>query len=231
MKGKITALAIVVLLCSVFGLFGCDKNRLDDYKTKGKETIDGYLAEMVQGDYKDEEWAVILQIAQEGKQSIDLASDKTEIDKKIEWTKNTMDLGYYEIEKNDLVEFNTWYFTSGVPNNEIIVNWSEGAVIECVTDKGHFGFVSKDEKRTIVKSGEAFYWNSDTYEENGFITIKIRIGDIIVGYAVIKTELANNGAEYTACVLKSAVFPKIGDYYQQISDTRVDSIISRILEK
>lgn len=223
---------VTLLLFGIFWISGCNNESLDDYQKKGKEAIDVYVSNIDQSNYSTEEWDNILSIATYGKQSIESATNKTEVDMEIQKTEEAIDLGYYEVEINDMIELHTWHFTSGVPNNAIVVKYADhNAIIECVVDNGQFGFSADAPKSLTVEPEEVFYWQPNEKVEKAFVNIRIKIDENIVGYAIVKIEQKSQSVEYTASVLRSAVFPKINGNFQNITTLQVDNIINEITEE
>jgi hypothetical protein len=71
---------------------------------------------------------------------------------------------FEEIEA-DLIELHTWFFTSGVPNNVIMVKHpNENAVFECKAISGRLWLLGpRYQKNLSVKPGDKFRWlPSDT---------------------------------------------------------------------
>ena len=139
-------------------------------------------------------------------------------------------------EEKNIVDFHTWFFTSGVPNNAIIVNYpDEKAICECSTDYGCFGFSIGDPTVITVKPGEEFYWRIDRPETTkAFVSIVIKIDKHIVGYAVIKIV---NKEDYVIShmavpsVVKSVVFPKVNGRFQRITKKQTEKEIQKIIEE
>jgi hypothetical protein len=83
MVKKLTALGMVaVMLLGVFALTGCNNTGQDlaEYKTEGKAQIDAHVATKTQSDYSDENWEAICKAATDGKQAVEEATTKSQVD-------------------------------------------------------------------------------------------------------------------------------------------------------
>ena len=140
--------------------------------------------------------------------------------------------GYTEVETEDMVGLHTWIFTSGIPNNAIVLKHNdENAIFECTTDNGQFlGYgLRQYSKYATLKPNDTIYWrgwedSSGETTQHAYVDIILRVDDNIIGYAVIEI-LQNTPVAYTASVLKSALFPKVQGEYQTITGEQIASII------
>lgn len=134
-----------------------------------------------------------------------------------------------------MIELDTWFFTSGVPNNAIKVKYpnhlNENAVFECLVDEGDFWFQNQYVKNATLNPEDTIYWHpEDSVDgtEQAFIDIVLKVDNNIIGYAVIEVLQTDSSVEYSARLLKSAVFPKVDEKYQNITETQVKSIIAKV---
>ncbi len=134
----------------------------------------------------------------------------------------------------NLVELNSWYFTSGIPNNAIKVkHYEENAKFELHVDNGEFWVVNCQEylQTATVDNGDTVYWhlNQDDREiKIAYVDIIAKLDDYIVGYAVVKISQEDNTLNFRAEIIKSAVFPKVGDKYQKVSSKQVQEKIKYV---
>ena len=146
--------------------------------------------------------------------------------------------GIKETATNEMIELDTWFFTSGLRNNAIKVKHSnEDAVFECTVDNGELWVYDLQQyvKKATVKAGDTFHWSFEIDEngiriENAYIQIIVKIDEQIVGYAVIGINMVSetNYIGYDANVLKSSLFPKVNGQYQDITEEYVKSLIEKI---
>ncbi len=136
------------------------------------------------------------------------------------------------VEKNEeIVELNSWFFTSGIPNNAIKLKHPEENVkFELKADNGVFWIVDTQEylQMATVNNGDTVYWHladNDKQFEITYVDIIAKIDDNVVGYAVVKIFKDNNSSDYEAELLKSVVFPRVGGEYQQVTQDQVDERI------
>jgi hypothetical protein len=133
----------------------------------------------------------------------------------------------------DMIELHTWHFTSGVPNNVILVKHpNENAVFECKVINGRLYLMGPDyEKNLSVKPGDKFRWvefnESGPLATHDFVEIIIKIEENLIGYAVIEINRVDP-LTYNAVVLKSVLFPQIDGEYQHISEEYVKTAIEKI---
>ena len=144
--------------------------------------------------------------------------------------------GIKEKSVNNMIELHTWYFTSGLPNNAIKVKHSDNDVdFICAVDKGRLWRFDTHEfgKNATVKTGSTIYWDYFDEDEESevsetYLEIVLKKNDIIIGYAVIHIERIQNSLDYSAKVLKSALFPKVSGQYQKVSEEYVKATIEKI---
>jgi len=137
----------------------------------------------------------------------------------------------FEVEPEDMIVLHTWFFTSGIPNNAINVNYpDEAAVFECTVDKGHFGYEQNAPQSLTAKPGDTFYWQEFGGNiEQAFVEIILKIDDNIIGYAIIEI-YQPSGASHSARLLKSVLFPEAGGEYQNISEEYIKAVIKHVKE-
>lgn len=130
-----------------------------------------------------------------------------------------------EADDSEMIALDTWFFTSGVPNNKISVRAEEEDVVfYLTTDYGEFWDIANQSYAGAVtlRSGESTCWHGGQEEaegETGYIEVIAREDSSIAGYAVIKIVRADS-LNYSATVLKSAWFLSGGDgiMEEQVSD-------------
>lgn len=236
MAKAIKKIAIIIMaltmLIGVFALSGCDNISLADYKVTGKAEIDVHVATKTQSDYSTENWTAVLAAAEAGKQAVEEATTKPQVDTAVEKTKESIDMGIYEIEVDDMVDCTKFHYSAimsslGYPIE--LQNSDENAVFECIVNKG--SFIYSDEVKTItVKSGESFYWrNTDdtNKDERIFVEVFLRSDNNIIGYALVEIYQYSEPHAYKAKLLKSAFLPQIDGEYQQITHEQVKAVIEQ----
>jgi len=137
-----------------------------------------------------------------------------------------------EVETADMIELHTWYFTSGLPNNAIKLNHTDDNVIfACSVDNGQFGFGMNGLKTMIANSGDTLYWQDVDAEVSvighAFFETVLKADNNIIGYAVVRIN-ATTYMWYNATILKAALFPKIDDEYQNITEEYVKAAIEKV---
>ena len=134
-------------------------------------------------------------------------------------------------EDKSFVELNTWFFTSGIPNNCIKVIYPDGdAQIEMSASKGVFWVTALQEyaQKAIVSSGDDVFWhNGDAIIDIDYVDIIVRVDNNIVGYAVIKIVKGDN-FDYNAEIIKSAIFPKLNNEYQKVTQKQVEKMLQAL---
>ena len=135
-------------------------------------------------------------------------------------------------EDEEFVELSTWYFTSGIANNLIIVNHSEAnSKFEMHLDKGRFWGPEGQRYVTVctANNGDTVRWEpfdpDGSYEnfELAYVDIIVRVDDNIVGYAVIKiTSFEDSIWNARAEVVKAVTFPKVDNQYQKVTQKQVE---------
>ena len=116
-----------------------------------------------------------------------------------------------ETEITNMIELHTWYFTSGIPNNAIVVkNTNENAIFECSADQGMLWEGNQYKNQISIKPNDTFYWHPNQEEniEYTFIDILAKVDCNVVGYAIIEVTQNGSSAEYKAEILKSVFVEK-----------------------
>ena len=135
---------------------------------------------------------------------------------------------YVEYENVDMVEFNTWYFTSGVPNNIIVLKnpGEKNCVFECTGDEGYYRF---GETEIIESEGQIRWCFSEDFNGKSFMEIVVKKEENIIGYALVEiVDSDNNLFRLKPNVVKQAVFPKIFGIYQDITEEKMNSIFEEL---
>ena len=80
-----------------------------------------------------------------------------------------------------------------------------------------------------MKSGAKFHWNPEREEdfERAFIDIVLKNNGHIGGYAVIEID-KTQPYTYQGRTLKSVLFPKVNDGYQDVTKEYVDQKIEKV---
>lgn len=229
MLRKLVGLGIALAL--LFALAACNTYfDLAKYKTAAKNEITSHVQGLTPSNYTPANWTLIEQRVDEGKAAVNEATSKPAVDIAKTETIQAIDeveskgKDMLEIVTEDMIVLHTWRTTSGVPNNVILVKHSsEDAIFECVVDNGKLWLLGPQyEKKLSVKPNESFRWQNDTLGTNhAFIDIVVKIGDNIVGYAVIEVLSTTSVYAHLARTLKSAIFPKIDGEYQIITENQV----------
>jgi len=226
-------IVIGILLIMIISLAACHKNDdLESYKIDANNTLETYAQDKGQTNYSEENWAAICKAVEDGKAAIEAAITKPAATTAVNDAKEVIEgvkMDFIETKFDYMIELHTWHFTSGVPNNAVVVKFTnEEAIFKCVVDKGLLGFAVDSQKELTVKPNDIFYWYADEIIEKAFIEIIVRIDNSIVGYAVIKITENNSHVDHTATVLKSAIFAKVNDEYQDITTEQIKNKINRI---
>ena len=128
----------------------------------------------------------------------------------------------------DMVTLETWFFTSGVPNNLITVtDKREDAVYICTTEKGDFWSRADYCKQVTLSAGETVTWQpirNAAEIELDFVDIIVKENDEIVGYAVIKIT-RQDGLSYSAEVLKASYFSA------PVTQEYAEGVIKKVIDK
>ena len=90
-KRIISLMMVVALSMSMFMLVGCESFDLDKYKEDKKAEIESYATSKGEENYNEIAWQRVIDIVTSAKVDIDLAVDKTELDKKFESAKKSID--------------------------------------------------------------------------------------------------------------------------------------------
>ncbi|MCH5163509.1 MAG: hypothetical protein J1F36_00660 [Clostridiales bacterium] len=144
--------------------------------------------------------------------------------------------------KNEIIELHTWSLIAASPNQILLKYSDERTIFECSVDKGYFVKLyyttkpmSERAKYLIAKPGETIHW--DNYDEvlKKFIDVdlayaefRLRLGDKIIGYAVVKITLGDLRDEYNAEILKSEVFKNWLGQYKDVTEEYVTSLIEQV---
>lgn len=135
------------------------------------------------------------------------------------------------IENMIVINTDTWYFTSGIPNNGITAKYygdGENVVFTFCTDNGSLRNKNGYGRTVDVKAEETLYWSpdEDTEQAQGTnIRIVLKINDHISGYALLKVT-QKSSLEYSAEVVKTAVFPKINGAYQSVTQSQLEAFLN-----
>ncbi|HCC36231.1 MAG TPA: hypothetical protein DEQ14_00665 [Treponema sp.] len=137
-------------------------------------------------------------------------------------------------EEADMIELKTWFFTSGVLNNLIMVKHpNENVIFECKANNGEFFHYTPNGSRfknLSVPSGGGLSWQPSSVIENDFVEIVVKLEESIIGYAVIGID-QQGGLNYDAVVIKSVLFPQIDGKNQNISEEYVKAAIEKVKEE
>lgn len=132
---------------------------------------------------------------------------------------------------DDMIVTEAWYFTSGMPNNAITAKYygeeGENVIFTFSTDNGSLRNKNGEGRTLDVEADETLYWSpdEDTTEAQGTeIRIILKIGDHIAGCALLKVS-AKSAVDYTAEVVKTAVFPKINGAYQKVTRAQTEALL------
>lgn len=92
MKRRIFCILIIlVMVLSVFAISGCGVNALNKYKAEGKQTIQTYGDDKGVANYSEEGWAVICNAVTQGKEAVDAAISKIDVDATVTKAKEAID--------------------------------------------------------------------------------------------------------------------------------------------
>lgn len=133
-----------------------------------------------------------------------------------------------EKEADNMIAFETWFFTSGVTNNIIQVNGEENATFELTAEQGYLYDGTNGFVKTVVRgSGEITSWDGMSQEAVGdtYISVIEKVDDKIVGYAVIKLTYNEERNWHDPSVIKSVEFPKVNGEYQSVTAKQVKALI------
>lgn len=257
-KKLIGIAVIAIMLLGVFGLTGCDKENIEmgDTLKQGVYSTDDEMfrvelygensfslhvmtmSHLPTGSYNVDKGKLLLNYTNDCELVFDIGDNRLTFlgtntggqfaEEGLMIVGSVFKLTFYEELADDMIELHTWFFTSGVPNNAIVVKFSDNnAIFECIVDKGHFGFGTDYPKTFTAKPDDVFYWQPDDNIEKAFIEIIIKNDNNIIGYAVIRI-LQNNGpADHTASVVKSAIFPQVDSKFQNITTEQIETIINK----
>ena len=121
---------------------------------------------------------------------------------------------------NNFIKLETWYFTFGVQNNIIIVDYYDDDVTcKFKSERGFFfGEGHREDKEIEVKVGQEVSWQYWDYNGEGslqegecvYVTITLLKSSKVVGYAILEITERDKGSEsYQAEILiqKTLLFP------------------------
>ena len=136
-------------------------------------------------------------------------------------------------EGSSMVELNTWFFTSGVPNNVIKVKHeNSNAIFEIKVYNGHiFGIGAGFTRTTTLKVGEETSWQViiEQSVDMDYVDIVVKVNKNIIGYVVIKiNRVGDSWLNYTPTILKSVTFPKVNGRYQKVTEEYVQQQIKQV---
>ena len=123
---------------------------------------------------------------------------------------------------DDMIVTEAWYFTSGMPNNAITAKYygEEGAnvIFTFSTDNGSLRNKNGEGRTLDVGADETLYWSpdEDTTEAQGT--------EIRIILKMLKVS-AKSAVDYTAEVVKTAVFPKINGAYQKVTQAQTEALL------
>lgn len=127
------------------------------------------------------------------------------------------------ITETELLEFSTWYFTSGVPNNVITAaTGNENAVLECTAEIGELSLIDSADETDVITLAEGqscYWWVLDSTITADFITVKMKENGTYTGYAVVYIA-QRNGLSYTPTVVKSVRLDAA------VTETEIDALIA-----
>ena len=251
MKKKIlSAILCATTLFSAVGFSACEVTDVlfADYKgqiAQLQETLNAQqekiadfeadVAELQEAINEKEEQIADLQgvVNEKQEQITQLEQDKQALEGQVEDLES--ELAKYENliveqEVSDMVEFDAWYFTSGVSNNQIIFHCPiEGVLFECIREDG-LGWDRQGMYEYTVPAEKRFGWDDYagiTMEPNrkAYVDVYVRLGDNYVGYAVIEINVKDYQA--TPTLLKSVMFSKLWGEYPQVSKEEVKVLIEK----
>lgn len=126
-------------------------------------------------------------------------------------------------------------FYSGLHSSQpgiplVFRHYEDEVTFECSIDNGSFAYYSDIKCQTINKDKTIFWCYGKTKEvEHAYIDVIVKSTDKIVGYAVIEINRVEDGQyskyAYETTLLKSCIFPKIDDEYQEITLQYVKDMI------
>lgn len=146
--------------------------------------------------------------------------------------------GLTEIEVEDIVDCSAFYFESArsSPGAPIVLNYNENeAIFECSVNQGVFYLINTDDTSNIeIAPGEGFWWiptEEINLSNKVFVDIILKLDNRIIGYAVIEIYPSNaTGLNFLARTIKASLFPKINEKFQNVTETQVITLISKIKE-
>ena len=141
------------------------------------------------------------------------------------------DDNYVETNIDNMLELNTWYFTSGFPNNLITVYYeNDEASIEMIADDGYF--LSNGESKVIIEPNATVSWNPDVTDSSKtktFICVMVTVDTNIVAYAVVGV-YRQDGSWYNAnaAILKSVFIENRSENSNIVSREYVNSLLETL---
>ena len=133
----------------------------------------------------------------------------------------------------DFVELKRWFFTSGLLNNIIIIDWNDEEVIcKFAAEKGTFltdGYSDFVEEVEVLCNQEVSWrdWNEEGERiAEDYVSVLLCKKSKVIGYAVVNVmEKDYHGAEYQAKTVKQKIFrsPK--------SESETKKTIKSIIER
>jgi len=218
---------------------------LSVYKKDAKANLTAYVETLNPDDYSYYNWKAIIDIADIGKENIDMAIDKQGVDSALAAAKEEIDmidkdpfnLTEYIEEEAELVEwtggpsssFRTLYFRRKNTNENIIFN--------CAVDNGVLGTddILKYGKNISIISSEILLWANREIEEDGtykhfnnaFIEIILTQEENYIGYVVIEVNFDKKDSD-GVIILKSVIFPQIDDIFQIVTEEYIITAIEKI---
>ena len=125
-------------------------------------------------------------------------------------------VGCGEKYKEDFITFKTWNFTSGVPNNLIILEiGEEKASFECTVSDGYFWWDNAYEQNVTVPEKTTLGWVESGMEsdrKNSYIDIIVYVEQKIIGCAVIAITYDGEIEWYQPKLVKTKIFKNTVSY-------------------
>jgi uncharacterized repeat protein (TIGR02543 family) len=155
-----------------------------------------------------------------------------------EFTVNVVAQPFKE-EKAELVEFLSVFGPGFIPPHSIKMKHPDENVIYYYNERFRlWGGSEIAERNMAARSGDIIYWEHFIEAEGQRINIQranlsivLKLGDTIIGYAVIHTNGGRAGSTtYTSQVIKSVLFPQVNGEYQNVSEEYVNAAIARAYE-
>ena len=113
-------------------------------------------------------------------------------------------------EIKDFVKFQTWFFTSGVPNNLIVFETDEkNASFECTVTDGYFYGNEENEQQINIPNKTTVSWVNSREEgsqTNSYIDVILYVDNVIKGACIIQIEYDNEKDWYEPKVVITKFF-------------------------